>query len=83
MINHSEKSCGECEFVDRGLDDCSHEIFWITDRCPLHGLMQLYRRINHAPPPVEWVTSYTGCVHFKLDEEYENGQCDYTFMKET
>lgn len=71
MINHCKRSCGECECVDRGNDECYHEIFWITDRCPLYELMQLYRQINHAHPPVEWVTSYTGCIYFKLDEEYK------------
>ena len=71
MIEHCDKSCGECEFVNRGHDDCCHEIFWISDRCPLDNIIQLYRQVNHVLPPVEWMTSYTGCVYFKLDEEYK------------
>jgi len=83
MVEHCDKSCGECEFVDRGYDEYSHEVFWISERCPLHELMQLYRKVNHYTAPVEWVTSYLGCVHFKLDEKYQhrNDEIDQTLKE--
>lgn len=75
-LDTCERSCEFCEGVDRGVDDCCHAIYWLTDRCPLYLTMKAYHKV--APvPDFQLVTRFTGCVYFKLDEKYKL-QCEET-----
>jgi|WetSurMetagenome_2_1015567.scaffolds.fasta_scaffold24903_7 hypothetical protein len=66
-----DERCENCEFVNRGVDDCCHMVFWVSDRCPLYKNLQMYRRINNHPHSIEWSTGLTGCRLFKVDEVYK------------
>jgi len=63
--------CENCEFVDRGIDEYCHEIYWVSSRCPINEILTAYRKINRRSCPIELTTGYTGCVRFKEDAEYK------------
>ena len=71
MIENCDESCAYCEFVDRGVDDCYHETYSVSDRCPLYKILEQYREITKHRHSIEWGTGYTGCVHFKSDQKYK------------
>ena len=71
MIDHCKNSCEYCEHVNREHDDCCHEVYHISDRCPLSELLNMFQEVNGYPAAIEWSIRYTGCVHFKEDLEYK------------
>lgn len=66
--------CCYCEHVNRGYDDCSHPVHWVSERCPLTEILEMYKKIHMHTFPIEWITSFTGCRHFKEDTEYTKQQ---------
>jgi hypothetical protein len=66
-----EIRCELCENVDRGMDDYSHEVHWISNRCPLYEFSVTYCKINGHFPPVMLIVSLTGCKHFKEDLDWK------------
>ena len=70
-VNGCEHRCEKCECVDRGFDEYSHQVHWISDRCPLNEIVKMYREINGHFLPMELITGYTGCIHFKEDLEHK------------
>jgi hypothetical protein len=54
-----EIRCELCENVDRGMDDYSHEVHWISNRCPLYEFSVTYCKINGHFPPVMLIVSLT------------------------
>lgn len=69
-MDTAENRCENCENVKRGMDDCSHMCHWISEQCPMHDLVYTYLKINDHPLPIELITGYTGCRHFKEDVEH-------------
>jgi len=83
MIKNCENSCEYCEHVNRGHDDCCHEVYQISDRCPLSELLKMFLDVNGYPCAIEWSVRYTGCVHFKEDLENKRQNEEFAqFLKE-
>ena len=70
-IENCERSCEYCEYVNRGLDDCCHQVYWISDRCPLDEKSKFYKEITGDILDLAYITRLTGCIHCKPDEIYK------------
>lgn len=73
-IERCENCCENCTKVNRGHDDCCHEVHWISDRCPLYKMVIFSVKLTKCRYPVEILTTLTGCVHFTLDTVYKKEQ---------
>src|SRR5512147_531820 len=65
------EQCENCNHVDRGYDDCCHETYSVTNRCPLWPVIQEFVKIYGYWPSIETVISFIGCRHFDEDLEYK------------
>jgi hypothetical protein len=52
-------------------------IHFISDRCPIYGNAGIYIQVNQRHLPIEMITCWIGCNHFRLDEEYKQ-KCEET-----
>jgi hypothetical protein len=64
------ESCEYCDYVDRGMEDC-HIVYWISERCPLYKNAVSYKNVTGQCLSIEYITRFTGCIHFKIDKENE------------
>jgi hypothetical protein len=69
LVGNCERSCEYCDHVDRGFDEYCHQIYWISERCPLYEKDEFCKQIIKSIFDLAYVTRLTGCIYFKFDEE--------------